>query len=111
MDELSALERAFFGAVGAAHVNAWLAETVRERLAVDVAEIAFRSGRIDAVYGLLLADGRKVVLKVHRAPVDVPGLEAQREALAYLASTGYPAPEPVDGPVTRGRHVVTIETM
>jgi Ser/Thr protein kinase RdoA (MazF antagonist) len=111
MDDLSGLERAFFGAVGAAEINAWLADTLRERLAVDVSEILFRAGRIDAVYGLLLADGRKVVLKVHRPPVDVSGLEAQREALAYLASTGYPAPEPVDGPVTRGGHVVTIETL
>ena len=70
MDELSGLERAFFGSVRAADVNEWLAEALRERLAADVAEIVFRSGRIDAVYGLLLADGRKVVLKIHRPPVD-----------------------------------------
>jgi hypothetical protein len=111
MDELSGLERAIFGPVRAAEVNGWLAETLRERLAADVAEIVFRSGRIDAVYGLRLADGRKVVAKIHRPPVDVRGLQASREALSYLASTGYPCPEPLDGPVIRGEHVVTIETM
>src|SRR3954452_16357627 len=111
MDELSGVERAFFGSVRVADVDAWLAATVRERLTVDVAEIVFRSGRIDAVYGLLLADDRKVVVKVHRSPVDVSGLEAKREVLCYLASAGYPCPEPVDGPVVRGAHVVTIETL
>jgi Ser/Thr protein kinase RdoA (MazF antagonist) len=111
MDELSGLERAFFGSARAADVDAWLAEVVRERLAIDVAEIAFRSGRIDAVYGLVLADGRKIVLKVHRPPVDVAGLAAQREVLAHLASTGYPCPAPVDGPAIQGEHVVTIETL
>src|SRR5206468_3473006 len=111
MVELSGLERAFFGSVRGADVDAWLAETLRERLAVDVAQVVFRSGRIDAVYGLLLADGRKVVVKIHRPPVDVAGLEANREALGYLASTGYPCPEPVDGPVTRDARVVTIETL
>jgi len=111
MDQLSGLERAIFGGVGTADVDAWLAETVRERLGVDVAGILFRSGRIDAVYGLRLADGRQVVLKVRRPPVDVDGLAANREILGHLASTGYPCPEPVDGPVTRGEHVVTIETL
>jgi hypothetical protein len=111
MAELSGLERAFFGPVSTADVDAWLADAVQERLAVDVAEVLFRAGRIDAVYGLLLGDGRKVVLKVHRPPVDVSGLEALREALSYLASTGYPSPEPVDGPVIRGEHVVTIESL
>jgi len=110
MDELSGLERAFFGSVTAAGLDEWLAETVRARLAVELARIEFRSGRIDAVYGMRLADERKVVLKVHRPPVDVSGLQARQEALGYLASTGYPCPVPVDGPATRGDHVVTIET-
>src|SRR3954454_5023471 len=111
MEELSGVERAFFGSVRVADVDAWVAATGRERLTVDVAEIVFRSGRIDAVYGLLLADDRKVVVKVHRSPVDVSGLEAKREVLCYLASAGYSCPEPVDGPVVRGGHVVTIETL
>jgi Ser/Thr protein kinase RdoA (MazF antagonist) len=110
MGELTGLERAYFGSVGVADVDDWLAATVRERLAADVAEVVFRSGRIDAVYGLRLADGRKVVVKVHRAPVDVCGLAAQREALRHLAAAGYPCPEPVDGPVRRGEHVVTIDS-
>jgi Ser/Thr protein kinase RdoA (MazF antagonist) len=111
MEELSGIERAFFGSVSVAALDDWLAATARERLGVDVAEILFRSGRIDAVYGLRLADERKVVLKVHRPPVDVDGLAANQEVLGYLASTGYPCPEPVDGPITRGEHVVTIETL
>jgi Ser/Thr protein kinase RdoA (MazF antagonist) len=109
VDERSGLERVFFGGARAAEVDAWLAELVRERLSAEVAAIAFRSGRIDAVYGLELDDGRKVVLKLHRPPVDVPGLAAAREALAHLASTGYPCPAPVDGPVRRDGHVVTVD--
>jgi hypothetical protein len=111
MDELSGIERAFFGSVRAAEVDDFLAATVRERLGAELEAILFRAGRIDAVYGLRLADGRKVALKVHRPPVDVDGLAAGREVLGYLASTGYPCPEPVDGPARRGEHVVTIETL
>src|SRR4051794_27825891 len=109
VEGLTGLERAFFGSLGAAEVDEWVAAMVRERLAVDVAEVVFRSGRIDAVYGLLLADGREIVVKIHRPPVDVSGLEATREALRHLASSGYPCPEPVDGPLIRGEHVVTID--
>jgi hypothetical protein len=63
---------------------------VRERLRVDLARIVFRSGRIDAVYGLPLADDRQVVLTLHRPPADVPGLRTKVDVLSYLASTGHP---------------------
>ena len=68
-----------------------MAETVRARLAVEFARIEFRSGRIDAVYGMRLADDRKIVLKLHRPPVGVSALEANQEALGCLARERPPA--------------------
>jgi hypothetical protein len=86
-----------------------VAATVRERLVVDVAKVVFRSGRIDAVYGLLLADDRKVVVKVHRSPVKRPrsrarGPESSRIDGLSVPGTGWRSLHPQ-------RHVVTIETL
>lgn len=100
-----------FGAATRAEIDRWVAGTAAEAVGRPVADVLFRSGRIDAVYGLRLADDVKVVLKVHRAPVDVRALGACRELLAHLFAAGYPCPEPLVGPVSRDGHVVTVESL
>jgi hypothetical protein len=63
MDEelTSGIERAVFGAVGRDDIDAWLSRHLRARLGGDLAHILFRSGRIAAVYGAVVSDGRQVV--------------------------------------------------
>ena len=63
-DELaSGIERAVFGAVGRDNIDGWLSRHLRTRLGIDLSRIMFRSGRIAAVYGAALSDGRQVAVK------------------------------------------------
>lgn len=59
-----------------------------------------RSGRIAAVYGAAVSDGRQVVVKVHRRVADLAYLRAAAACQRRLAEAGYPCPEPLDGPAT-----------
>lgn len=110
-EQVSGLQRAFFGQVTQSHVDQWLATVLHDRLGTGLREVVFRSGRIDAVYGLRTTQERTVVVKIHRQPVDVRALQARIVALRLLAASGYPCPEPIDGPVTRDGHVVTVEQL
>jgi Ser/Thr protein kinase RdoA (MazF antagonist) len=107
----SGTERVIFGEAELETVDAWLDVVVHARLGSRLDHVVFRSGRIDAVFALRLADGRDVVVKVHRPPVDVPALAASQEALRHLVAAGYPCPTPLDGPVTRDGRVFTIESL
>jgi Ser/Thr protein kinase RdoA (MazF antagonist) len=98
----SGLERVFFGDATRGQIDGWVAARVEELLDGPVAGLWLRAGRIDAGYGLELADGRQVVAKVHRLPVDLGALEAAVEVLGHLHATGYPCPRPLAGPVRSG---------
>ena len=111
MNDISGVELALFGPVSLVNIDTWLAGIVHDHLDAELRKVIWRSGRIDAVYGLWLTDDRKVVLKVRRGPVDLPALEASLTALRYLSSTGYPCPAPVAGPFLRDGHTVTIEAL
>jgi hypothetical protein len=62
--------------------------------------VTFRAGRVSAVYGLRLLDGRELVAKVHRRPVNVARLAAAVACQRQVAAAGYPCPLPVDGPTS-----------
>ncbi|MBV8085394.1 MAG: hypothetical protein JO247_11325 [Chloroflexi bacterium] len=67
----------------------------------------FRHVGMAEVFGLRLADGREVVVKVRRAEARLAGcFEAQRR----LREAGYPCPEPLVGPARFGAQVATAET-
>ena len=68
VDEVSGVERAVFGPVPTGAVDDWLLRHVRERLAADVSDVQFRSGRVSPVFGLRLAGGSQIVVKVFRQP-------------------------------------------
>jgi hypothetical protein len=104
------IERAVFGDVAQAAVDAWLAEHVRERLSATVEAVLFRSGRLAAVYGLRLHGGTEIVAKVHRGSADVGRLAAATACRHVLADAAYPCPRPLDDPVHVGGRVVTLET-
>ena len=53
---------------------------------------------VGALFGLELADGRQVALKVHQAKVGRPEIEAQQLVQTHLAEHGFPCPRPVLGP-------------
>ena len=112
-DPVDGIQRATFGAVPTSAVDDWLRRHVRERLGTDLHEVAFRSGRVNAVFGLRLTSGDRVVVKVQRGHLDAgrtASLAAAVEAQRLLASAGYPCPTPLNGPAATGGLTATTET-
>jgi hypothetical protein len=107
----SGIERAVFGAVARDDVDAWLSRHLRARLGGDLDHVMFGSGRIAAVYGAALSDGRQVAVKVHRGEADLVYLDAAIACQRRLAMAGYPCPEPLDGPATTDGLTAVVETL
>lgn len=107
----SGIERAVFATGDRDQIDDWIGRHLRARLGVDLSQILFRTGRIAAVYGVALSDGRQVALKVHRDPADLAYLGAVAAGQRRLAAAGYPCPHPVDGPATTHGRTALIETL
>ena len=105
------LERELFAASEpvaiAAAVDAWC----RAHLGAGVEEYVFFESSSGSVHGVRLVDGRAVVVKGHRAAASRAFLDAVLAVQAGLASSGYPAPRPLAGPVPAGSGHVTAEEM
>jgi hypothetical protein len=105
------VERAVFGTAGpedlAAAVDGWC----RVYLGAPIERYEFFDSSSGSVHGVVLADGRSVVVKGHRAAVTGDYLLAVRSLQAELSASGYPAPSPLAGPVPVGDGHVTAEVM
>lgn len=77
----------------------------------QVSEAIFYKAGVGVVAGLRLADGREVVIKVHRWNVTVDRLRAVQRVLAHLADRGMPAPRPLMAPRPTGNGVATVEEL
>ena len=108
---ISDTERAVHGAVTVLELRKFLDSWARDRLGSAIAGVRFRAGRIDAVWGVELQDGRAVVIKAHRTPVDLDAAEATIEAQLVLAAAGFPCPVPLAGPDQVEGRVLTAETL
>ncbi len=82
LEQISATERAVHGAVTSSELRAFLDAWIHRRLGSMIADVRFRAGRIDAVWGVALQDGREVVIKAHRAPVDLDAVRSTRSGSA-----------------------------
>ena len=111
LEEISDTERAVHGAVTLLELRRFLDSWARNRLGSAIADVRFRAGRIDAVWGVELQDGRAVVIKAHRGPVDLDAAEATVEAQRTLAAAGFPCPVPLAGPDEVEGRVLTAETL
>ena len=89
-EEISDTERAIYGSVSLPELRAFLAAWAKNRMGSTIAEIRFRAGRIDAVWGVELQDGRAVVIKTHRTPVHLDATRAAIDAQRRLAAAGFP---------------------
>ncbi|WP_432522261.1 hypothetical protein [Kineococcus sp. SYSU DK006] len=105
------VERAVFGLLARDEVDAWLDGHLETGLGSGTAEVLMRAGRISAVYGLRLHDGREVAVKVHRLGADLVHLRLAARAQRVLAERGYPCPLPLHGPVLRDGRAVVVETL
>jgi hypothetical protein len=93
--DVSGTERAIFSTPHAAEIRSVLDAYARDRLGAGLARVIFRAGRIDAVWAVTLSDGRSVLIKAHRRPVDMAARLATVEAQRILAEAGFPAPCPI----------------
>ncbi len=109
--EITDTERAVLGPGTVAEVRAFFSAYAEDRLASPIATVRFRAGRIDVVWGVELEDGREVVIKCHRLPVDLDATAAAREALAVLRAADFPCPDPLSGPDHVAGRVLTVETL
>ncbi len=88
-------------------LDAWTSR----RLGAAITDVRFRAGRIDVVWGVELDDGRAVVIKTHRPPVDVDAVRVTHDAQRVLAAAGFPCAVPLAGPDEVDGRVVTAETL
>lgn len=110
-DIVSGVEATLLGPLSRAEIDAWVARALRELTGTEPVRMLFRAGRIDAVYGVDAADGRRLVVKLHRPPVDLTVRAAVTRAQRALADAGFPCPRPVAGPATFDGRVVSVETL
>ncbi|MET9023249.1 hypothetical protein ABZV93_25085 [Actinopolymorpha sp. NPDC004070] len=115
-DRTTDTERAVHGTESAAELRDFLSAYAREHLGSPIRKVQFRAGRIDAVWGVELDDGRAVVIKGHRPPADADAtandaIVAARDAQRFLAAAGFPCPEPLSGPDEVDGRVLTAETL
>lgn len=111
LEPLRDTERAVHGTVTPAELGTFLDTWIRSRLDSGIAGVRFRAGRIDAVWGVELEDGRAVVVKAHRTPADLGAVAAAVDAQHLLAGAGFPAPVPLAGPDEVEGRVLTAETL
>jgi len=91
----------------AAAVVAWC----RRHLGAEPVAGEFLEASVGCVFGLRLADGRRVVVKVHPPRASAHYLVAMQAVQRALAAAGFPAPEPVAAPAPLDRGIATAETL
>ena len=110
-DLLSDTERAVYGPVALLELRQFLDSWARRRLGSPIAHVRFRAGRIDVVWGVDLEDGRAVIIKIHRPPVDTDAIQTAHDAQHELVRSGFPCALPLVGPDAVDGHLLTAETL
>ena len=108
---LNGTERAVLGAVAVEQVRQTLDRYLQRHAGAGLDEVLFRAGRIDAVWAVRIRDGRDVVVKAHRPPVDLVGRRAAVQAQRLLLAAGFPCPEQISGPDAFEGLVLSVESL
>ncbi len=102
------LELDLFGTDDPAAVAAEIDGFCQVHLGGAAGGIFYEAG-VGLVAGLHLADGRDVVIKVHRWNASAERLAATQQVQRHLADHGLPVPRPLVGPTALGRGLATVE--
>jgi len=105
------LERELFATVEPAAIAAAVGDFCRAHLGAGVSGYAFFATSVGSVHGVVLEDGRRAVVKVHRADADHVHLDAVQQVQAQLAAAAFPSPRPLLGPTPLARGLATAETL
>jgi hypothetical protein len=104
-------ERDVFGTVEPAAIVKAVDAFCQAQLAACIDGYEFYATSVCGVHGVRLGDGRRIVVKVHRAGADVEHLAAVQEVQRHLAAAGFPAPRPILGPTRLAGGVAVVEEM
>ncbi len=107
----SALEDVLLGTTDPARIVELLDGFTRGALASELHSVTFYRRGVGAVFGLLLMDNRRVVVKVHRLDLVREGLDGIRTVQRTLAERGFPAPTPIGSPQAMGHGIAAAEEM
>ncbi len=107
----SRLEQAVFGTDDPRGIFDVLDDFCVAALGTRVREVVFYRRGVGAVFGIELADGRRIVVKVHPAEIVGDRLDGVRRVQRHLADLGLPAPRPLGRPAAVGNGVAAAEQM
>jgi hypothetical protein len=107
----STLEDVLLGTSDPARIVDLLDGFTRSALASELHSVTFYRRGVGAVFGLLLMDNRRVVVKVHRLDLVREGLDGIRTVQRTLAERGFPAPTPIGSPQAMGHGLAAAEEM
>jgi len=110
-DHASQLEASLFGTRAASEIVRLLEVYCMERLRREALDLLFYRRGVGAVFGLLLVDGAKVVVKVHRPELVGRRMRGAWRVQQYLADLGAPAPRPLVLPTILGLGIATAEQL
>jgi hypothetical protein len=111
LDPLNGTERIVFGRSSVDEVGDLISRYVAGALGVEGYAVLFRAGRIDAVWAVRCVDGRGVVVRAHRPPVDLKVRAVVSSAQRVLYEAGFPCPSPLAGPDVVEGVVLSAETL
>jgi Ser/Thr protein kinase RdoA (MazF antagonist) len=106
-----ALERLVFGTVDADEIAAIVDRWCREHLDAAIDHYVFFDSSSGSVHGVVLADGRGVVVKMHRPGIARHYIDASVAVQRILVARGVRGPEPLVDPQPFGSGHVTAEAM
>jgi hypothetical protein len=104
-------ERDVFGTTDPEAIAAAVDGFCRRELGSAVDGYEFYATSVCGVHGVRLADGRGVVVKVHRGSADTAHLDAVHATQRHLVAAGFPAPAPVLGPAPLAGGVAVVDEM
>lgn len=105
------VEPAIFGTAEPAAIAAMIEAHVEARLGTSIADACFYQTSVGAVAGVVLADGRRVVVKALAPHVRIERLAAVHDTMRGLAAAGFPCPTPLGAIAAIGQGHATIETL
>lgn len=100
---------AVFGTTDGGSIRSTVDHVANATLGEPCREIIFYEVSTALVFGLELASGRRVVLRVLPGTHHRAYLAATRVVQSGLAATGYPAPQPVSGPQVLGDGMAVVD--
>ena len=104
-------ERSMYGTADPQRIAGLITALCADELGAGVAAALFYASSQGGVCGLVLADGRRVVVKEHPPTWTRPTLAAVAHVRRCLSGRGFPCPRPLLGPTQLGRGYATVEEL